>query len=57
MYAPLYVNDLLLIGKNMDVIKEVKNQLSSNFDMKDLGAFNFILGMKIKRDEKLEIYG
>jgi hypothetical protein len=30
----------------------VKNQLSSKFDMKDLSAANFILGMEIKRDWK-----
>jgi hypothetical protein len=30
----------------------VKTQLSSKFDMKDLGASNFILGMEIKRDQK-----
>jgi hypothetical protein len=46
----LYVDDMLLVGNNMDVIKEVKSQLSSKFDMKDLGAANFILGMEIKRD-------
>jgi hypothetical protein len=34
----------------MNAIKEMKKQLSSNFDMKDLGAMNFILGMEIKRD-------
>ena len=34
----------------MDAIKEVKSQLSSKFDMKDLGVANFILGMEIKRD-------
>jgi hypothetical protein len=34
----------------MDAIKEVKKQLSSKFDMKDLGAMNFIMGMDIKRD-------
>jgi hypothetical protein len=28
----------------------VKSHLSSKFDMKDLGATNFILGMEIKRD-------
>jgi hypothetical protein len=38
------------VGNNMDVIKEVKSQLSSKFDMKDLGVANFILGMEIKRD-------
>jgi hypothetical protein len=34
----------------MDVIKEVKSQLSSKFDMKDLSVANLILGMEIKRD-------
>ena len=41
---------MLLVGNNMDVIKEVKSQLSSKFDMKDIGVANFILGMEIKRD-------
>ena len=40
----------MLIGNNKDVIKEVKSQLSSKFDMKDLSAANFILGMEIRRD-------
>jgi hypothetical protein len=44
----LYVDDMLLVGNNMDVIKEVKSQLSSKFDMKDLGAANFILEWKLK---------
>ena len=46
----LYVDDMLLVGNNMDVIKEVKLQVSSKFDMKDLGAANFIPEMEIKRD-------
>ena len=41
---------LFLIENNKDVIKEVKSQLSSKFDMKDLGAANFIPGMEIRRD-------
>jgi hypothetical protein len=49
IYVVLYVDDMLLVGNNMDVIKEVKSQLSSKFDMKDLGASSFILGMEIKR--------
>jgi hypothetical protein len=44
----LYVDDMLLVGNNMDEIKEVKSQLSSKFDMKGLGDVNFILGMDIK---------
>ena len=48
IYVVLYVDDMLLVGNNMEVIKEVKMQLSSKFDMKDLGASNLILGMDIK---------
>jgi hypothetical protein len=46
----LYVDDMLLVGNNMDFIKEVKSQLSSKFDMKDLDTANFIMGMEIKID-------
>jgi hypothetical protein len=40
IYVVLYVDDMLLVGNNMDVIKEVKSQLSSKFDMKDLSVAN-----------------
>ena len=50
IYVVLYVDDMLLVGNNIEVIKEVKLQLSSKFGMKDLGAANLILGMEIKRN-------
>ena len=50
IYVVLYVNAMLLVGNNMEVIKEVKMELSSKFNMKDLGASNLILGMEIKRN-------
>jgi hypothetical protein len=52
IHAVLYVDDMLLIGNNKDIIKEVMPQLSSKFDMKDLGAtkkFSF-MSMEIKRN-------
>jgi hypothetical protein len=52
IYLVLYVDDMLLIGNNKEITQDVKNQLSSKFDMKYLGASNFILGMEIKRDRK-----
>jgi hypothetical protein len=52
IYLVLYVNGMLLIGNNRDIIQDVKTQLSSKFDMKDISATNFILGMEIKRDRK-----
>jgi hypothetical protein len=50
IYVSLYVDDMLLIGNSMNTIKEGKKKLSSSFNMKDIGATNFILGMEIKRD-------
>jgi hypothetical protein len=51
IYVALYVDDMLLIGNIMDAIKKGKKQLSSKFDMKDIGVEKFILGMEIKRDQ------
>jgi hypothetical protein len=50
IYVALYVDDMLLIENKMNTINEVKKQLSSKLDMKDLGATNFTLRMEIKRD-------
>ena len=41
---------MLMIGNNKEIIKDVKNQLSSEFAMNDLGVANFFLGMEMKRD-------
>jgi hypothetical protein len=49
IYLVLYVDDMYVVGIK-DIIHDVKNELSSKFDMKDLGAGNFIFGMEIKRD-------
>jgi hypothetical protein len=45
----LYLDDMLLIGNNKEIIKDVKAQWSLKFDMKYLSAVNFILVMEIKR--------
>ena len=45
----LYVNDILISGTSLDAIQRVKDYLSQNFDMKDLGPADMILGMKIFR--------
>ena len=47
----LYVDDMLILGSNMDVIKSTKQMLSSKFDMKDLGVADVILGIKISRTQ------
>jgi hypothetical protein len=46
----LYVDDMLIVGASMEEINKLKNQLSKQFAMKDLGAAKQILGMRIIRD-------
>ena len=48
----LYVDDMLVVGPNKDRIQELKAQLAREFDMKDLGPANKILGMQIHRDRR-----
>lgn len=52
IYLALHADDILLIGNEKEIIQEVKTNLSYKFDIKDLGATNFILDMEIKRDHK-----
>lgn len=47
----LYVDDMLLIGNSKDMIRVSKTQLSLQFEIKDLGAAKFILGMEIRIDK------
>ncbi|KAL5838301.1 hypothetical protein ACOSQ3_015470 [Xanthoceras sorbifolium] len=48
----LYVDDMLVAGSDMGEIKSLKQQLSKEFDMKDLGPAKKILGMQITRDKQ-----
>nr|AAR87163.1 putative polyprotein [Oryza sativa Japonica Group]AAU89150.1 integrase core domain containing protein [Oryza sativa Japonica Group]ABF98081.1 retrotransposon protein, putative, Ty1-copia subclass [Oryza sativa Japonica Group] len=50
IYLLLYVDDMLIAAKSKEQITTLKKQLSSEFDMKDLGAAKKILGMEITRD-------
>ena len=47
----LYVDDMLMLGTNIEVIKSTKKMLSKNFDRKDLGVAHVILEIKIIRDQ------
>ena len=43
---------MLIASKNRDEIERLKKQLASEFEMKDLGDAQRILGMEIRRDKK-----
>ena len=46
----LYVDDMLIVGRNISKISELKETLSKSFAMKDLGPARQILGIRIIRD-------
>ncbi|GAA0173953.1 hypothetical protein LIER_27448 [Lithospermum erythrorhizon] len=46
----LYVDDMLIMGKNTNEIMDLKVRLSENFEMKELDRAEHILGMEIKRN-------
>ena len=47
----LYVDDMLIVGPSIEEIKNLKRELSKQFEMKDLGSAKQILGMRITRDK------
>ncbi|GKD36189.1 retrotransposon protein, putative, ty1-copia subclass [Tanacetum coccineum] len=46
-FLVLYVDDILLMGNSVTMLKEVKYWLCKCFSMKDLGEAAYILGIKI----------
>ena len=45
----LYVDDMLIFGTSLSMVHSTKRFLASQFDMKDMGEANVILGVKITR--------
>src|SRR5690606_11237198 len=52
IYLLLYVDDMLIASGNKRVIKELKDKLSSEFEMKDMGKASKIFGIDIIRDRE-----
>ena len=46
----LYVDDMLIVGRNVSRINNLKKELSKSFAMKDFGPAKQIIGLKIVRD-------
>ena len=55
IYLLIYVDDMLLICRNIKDINELKNALKLEFEMKNLGAVKRILGIDIFRNQRKDI--
>ena len=55
VFLILYVDDILLIINDFEMLSKVKIQLATQFQMKDLGEVQYVLGIKIIRDRKNKI--
>jgi hypothetical protein len=53
----LYVDDILLIGNDIEFLDSIKGYLNKNFSMKDLGEAAYILGINIYRDRSRHLIG
>lgn len=45
-----YVDDLLIMGPNRDVVNSMKDELKREFEIKDLGMASYYLGVRITRN-------
>jgi acid phosphatase class B len=46
------MDDMVLAGKSETRIKKVKKELSSKFDIKDLGRLAYFLGIRIVQSQE-----
>ena len=52
VYLLVYVDDIVLTGNNPQFLSSLIAQLSSAFELKDLGSLNYFLGLQITRSSK-----
>src|SRR5205814_9716278 len=48
----IWVDDLIIAGKNTKDIEELKHQLRKEFEMKDMGELKYFLGIQVLRDRE-----
>ena len=46
----IWVDDLIIVGRNLNIINDLKKKLNDTFEMKDLKDLTYFLGIQVKRD-------
>ena len=52
----IYVDDLILAARNEKQLKQVKENLSNKFNIKDLGELKYFLGIKVEQNKESGAY-
>jgi hypothetical protein len=52
MILAVYVDDIVITGDDAIEIRHLKDNLSEQFEVKDLGQLKYFLGIKIARSPK-----
>ena len=52
MYIGVYVDDIVLAGRDERRLQEIKDDFSKKFDIKDLGEIKYFLGIKVVQDKE-----
>ena len=48
--VPVFVDDMTLVSKSKEKIRELKEDLKKHFKLRDLGPTEYLLGVKVERD-------
>ena len=56
-FLMLYVDDILLIGNDIEFLDSIKGYLNKYLSIKDLDKATYVLGIKIYRDRSRRLIG
>ncbi|GJX39533.1 ribonuclease H-like domain-containing protein [Tanacetum coccineum] len=51
-YILIYVDDIILMASSTNLVQRITSSLHKEFDMTDLGALNYFLGISVTRDSR-----
>jgi Reverse transcriptase (RNA-dependent DNA polymerase) len=57
IFLVFYIDDILLVNNDKNMIRETKKFLFKHFDMKDFDETSYVLGLKIHMDRNKDILG